>query len=48
MEFIPYNLPEVTRLILIASGVVFGDGRGRSLAKGDLTPETLKRSNNDK
>jgi len=49
MKFSPYNLPEVTRLILVASGIVSGDGKGgRCLAKDDLTPETLKRSKNDK
>jgi len=41
-EFSPHNLPEVTRLILVASGIVSGDGKGRTLAKDDLTPETLK------
>ncbi len=36
------NLPYVTRLILVASGVVSGDGKERSLAKDDLSPESLK------
>jgi hypothetical protein len=30
------NLTVVTRLILVASGVFSEDGKGRSLAKGDL------------
>ena len=46
-EFSPYNLPEVTRLILVASGIVSRDGKGRSLAKDDLTPEPLKLSKNE-
>ncbi|MGD0342033.1 MAG: hypothetical protein ABSA76_10045, partial [Bacteroidales bacterium] len=37
-----------TRLILVASGTISRDGKERSLAKGDLTPETFKRSKNDK
>jgi len=41
------NLPEVTRLILVTSGTISRDGKGRSLAKDDLTPETLKLSENE-
>ncbi|MGD0342058.1 MAG: hypothetical protein ABSA76_10170 [Bacteroidales bacterium] len=40
--------PDFTRLILVASGTISRDGKVRSLAKGDLTPETFKRSKNDK
>ena len=41
------NLPEVTRLILVASGTISRGGKGRSLAKDDLTPETIKLSKNE-
>jgi hypothetical protein len=47
-NLIPFNSPEVTRLILVASGTISWDGKGRSLAKDDLTPETLKRCKNEK
>jgi hypothetical protein len=47
MEFSPYNLPYVTRIILVASGIVSIDGKGKSLTKDDQSPETLKRSKND-
>jgi len=33
------NLPEVTRLILVASGTISRDGEGRSLAEDGLSPE---------
>jgi len=33
------NIPEVSRLILVASGTISRDGEGRSLAKDDLSPE---------
>jgi len=46
-ELNPVNLPEVPRLILVASGTIPRDGKGRSLAKDDLTPETLKLNKNE-
>jgi hypothetical protein len=38
----------VSSLILVVSGIISGDGKGRSLAKDDLTPKTFKSSKNDK
>jgi len=42
MEFISFGSPVVSRLILVASGTISRDGTGRSLAKDDLIPETLR------
>jgi|OpeIllAssembly_1097287.scaffolds.fasta_scaffold1801065_1 hypothetical protein len=42
-KFLPYNSPEVTRLNLVASGIVSVEGKERSLAKDDKSPETLKK-----
>jgi hypothetical protein len=38
---------DVTRLILVASGTISSDGKGRSLAKDYLSPGTLKHSRNN-
>ena len=40
--------PDVPRLILVASVIVSGDEKGRSLANDDLSPGTLKHSRNNK
>jgi hypothetical protein len=42
------NLSKVTRLILVASGTIPGDGRGRTLAKYDLSPGPIKSKKNEK
>jgi len=44
-----YNMipTDVTRLILVASGTISSDGKGRSLAKDYLSPGTLKHSRNN-
>jgi hypothetical protein len=41
-------MPEVTRPILVASVEVSGDCKGENLATDVISPETLKRSKNDK
>ena len=41
------NLPEVTRLILVASGLVSRNGKGRSFSKENLSPEPLELRKND-
>jgi hypothetical protein len=41
------NLPEVHRLILVASGVVSGNGKEWDFAKDDLSPELLELSKNE-
>jgi len=46
-KLIPYNSPEVTSLILVASGIISDGGKGRGLAKYDLSPEPLKLRKND-
>jgi hypothetical protein len=48
IKFSPFNSPEVTRLILVASGVVSRGGKERGFVKDDLSPETLESSKNDK
>jgi hypothetical protein len=40
-------LPDVTRLILVASGTISSDGKWRSLAKEDQSPEPLELSKNE-
>jgi hypothetical protein len=47
MRFSPFNLKIVTRLILVAAGTISKDGEGRSMARDDLTPESLELNKND-